>query len=85
MREHSVPKNPDPWPRLYWFRFGGEGLPVSLPSLKTPTHLRWRRIHGGQFGRWFFGVIEGGPGTQWTPDPASPSSPIPVERGGGKP
>lgn len=68
----NVPKNPRKLPQFFWFWFSGEGLPITMPALKTEKHFRWRGLYGVQIGRWFIGAIEGGPGSPWvepTPDP----------------
>lgn len=56
-------------PAFYWFRFGGEGFPVTMPAMSRTKHFRWRGLYGVQIGRWFIGAINGDPGTEHAPAP----------------
>lgn len=52
-------------PAFYWFRFGGEGFPVTMPAMPRTKNFRWRGLYGVQVGRWFIGAINGDPGTEY--------------------
>jgi hypothetical protein len=54
-------------PLIYWFRFEGEGFPVTMPGLPRTKHFRWRGLYGIQIGQWFIGAINGDAGTEYDP------------------